>query len=484
MLLSELLPLPPEYDRPITGLTLDSRTVLPGNVFVAIAGTKTHGEVFIAAALQKGAIAVLKETPMAGIEILAGGIPCIKVPNLSQQLGEFAAHFYGQPSRGMQVIGVTGTNGKTSTTHFIAQILHSQSSSRPCGLIGTLGYGTYDALQPGLHTTPDALQLQALLAQLKTQEVPWTVMEVSSHALAQGRINGIQFDTAVFTNLSRDHLDYHQTMTAYGEAKRQLFMKPDLKTAVINYDDAFGQILLNNLPNTVTPLTYSLQHYTADVYAQIRHSDAQGSWLSINSPWGRGQLQSPLLGKFNVSNVLATLTVLLNLGFPFLPTLTQLNSLRPVPGRMERFGHTPQPTVIVDYAHTPDALQQTLSALREHCQGQLWCVFGCGGNRDRGKRPLMGEVAQRYADKVILTDDNPRHEDSQAIINDILPGCPTPTAIIADRTQAIGYALHHATPADVILIAGKGHENYQQIGDQRLPFSDRTLVASFLMDNG
>lgn len=484
MLLSQLLThkLPASNDRQVTGLTLDSRAVRPGEVFIALAGTQTHGENYIKSALQKGAIAVLKEATATNIEMLNSNIPCISQPNLSQQLGKIAARFYDYPSHNIRIIGVTGTNGKTSVTHAIAHLLNAYTA---CGLLGTLGYGIYGALQPGLHTTPNAIRLQALLAQLQAQNVSQVVMEVSSHALAQGRVNGINFETAVFTNLSRDHLDYHQTMTAYGEAKQQLFFWPNLKTAVINLDDPFGQSILANLPKTVTPLTYSLHNKTADFFAQIHAYDTHGCWLDIHSRWGKGNGNSPWFGQFNVSNVLAALTVLLNMGFPLPQLLTQLTKLPAVPGRMEQFGQAQQATVIIDYAHTPDALQKALLALREHLErkGDLWCVFGCGGDRDRGKRRLMGAVAQGYADKVIITDDNPRHEQSQTIIDDILQGCPKPEAVIPDRQQAIRYALQNAIVGDVVLVAGKGHEDYQQVGDQRLPFSDRALVTSLLIDN-
>lgn len=491
MFLSELLKhiinLPPTLDRPVAGLAIDSREIHPGEVFVALIGNQTQGEIYIKSALQQGAIAVLKEAPSIQWEQLANNIPCISLPQLSQRVGEMTAQFYHYPSRNMRIIGVTGTNGKTSVTHMLAQILQQYM---PCGLIGTLGYGTYGALQPGLHTTPDAIRLQTQLAQFRDQNVQAVAMEVSSHALVQGRVNGVIFETAVLTNLSRDHLDYHHTMRAYGEAKQRLFNTPDLKTAVINYDDPFGQQVLANLPHKVTPLTYSIQHPIANIYAHIQRYDASGCYLEIHSQWGNGTLVSPLFGQFNVSNLLATLTVLLNMGLSLQQLLPQLTTIRAVPGRMERFGgQARHPTVIVDYAHTPDALEKVLIALKEHCQlaaspietrGKLWCVFGCGGNRDRGKRPLMGEIAQRYADKVIITDDNPRYESSQAIINDILPGCPQPEAVIPERQLAIRYVLQQAKVGDVVLIAGKGHEDYQQIGEQRLPFSDRTLVASLL----
>ncbi len=495
MLLSDLLKhmitLPPTLDRRFTGLAIDSREVTLGNLFIALAGTQTHGKRYLESAVQQGAIAILTEAPQTQLDILPDDIPCISLPNLSQHVGEIAAQFYGYPSHNLHLIGVTGTNGKTSTTHMIAQILQQHMN---CGLIGTLGYGIYDTLQAGLHTTPNAIHLQQLLAQFRDQNVSMVAMEVSSHALAQGRVNGVTFETAVFTNLSRDHLDYHQTMTAYGAAKHRLFNMPGLKTAVINYDDPFGQYILANLPTTVTPLTYSVQHPVADVYASIHSYDTNGCQLEIQTAWGKGNLSSPLFGTFNVSNMLAVLTVLLNMGLPLPQLLSQLSTIRAVPGRMERFKAAHYPTVIVDYAHTPDALEKALIALQKHCQlatlnsqdhslerqSKLWCLFGCGGNRDQGKRPLMGQVAQRYADQVIITDDNPRHESSQNIINDILKGCPTPAAVIPDRKEAIRYVLQQAALADIILIAGKGHENYQQIGEQRLPFSDREWVTSLL----
>jgi UDP-N-acetylmuramoyl-L-alanyl-D-glutamate--2,6-diaminopimelate ligase len=474
MLLSNLLKtdLPEELDCNISGLTLDSRAVRPGEVFFALAGTQQHGEVYIKSSLEKGASAILKEASVAGIEQLDGGIPCISIPNLSQQVGAIAARFYNNPSDNMQVIGVTGTNGKTSITHAIAYLLNTQNTA--CGVLGTLGYGVYGNLKTASHTTPDAISLQALFAKLKT-EVSTVAMEVSSHALVQGRVNAINFDTAVFTNLSRDHLDYHKTMQAYGEAKLRLFTMPNLKTAIINSDDAFGQQILNNLASTVTPLTYSLHDKSADIYAKIERYDNNGSVFTIQGE----QCYFPWFGEFNISNILAVLAVLLNSGYSLSKLLQEIKTLPAVPGRMERFGTSDQPTIIIDYSHTPDALKQALLTLKQHNKGILWCVFGCGGDRDKGKRPIMGEVAQTYADKVIITDDNPRHETSQSIIDEILQGCPKPEAVIANRKLAIEYALQQATVDDIVLIAGKGHEDYQEIGDQRLPFSDRELVSNY-----
>jgi len=482
LFLNELLELDLPLNPYITGMSVDSHTVTTGQVFFAIAGRHTHGEVYIDDALQRGAVAVVKEaadnqvifSELAG---MAGKIPCIAMPNLAQKLGSYAAKFYHYPTQEMQVIGVTGTNGKTSVTHFISQILQ-QLTQQPCGLIGTLGYGVYGKLHAGLHTTPEAIRLQSLFAQLHDQQVKTVVMEVSSHGLAQGRVNATKFDIAVFTNLTRDHLDYHGTMQAYGEAKQILFHFPEVTAAVINADDEFGQKLLRDLPARVHPLTYSLEHENSDVFAQFQPTSA-GYVVKIHSAWGQGEFVLPLLGKFNIYNMLAALTVLLPLGLPFAQVLTACAHLTPVAGRMEKLTQPQQPMAIIDYAHTPDALQKVLVAVRQHCAGKLWCVFGCGGDRDRGKRAVMGQIAQQYADAVVLTDDNPRHEASEAIIADISVGCPNPIAIIPPREQAILYALAAATMNDAVVIAGKGHEDYQEVGGQRFPFSDKAVVEKW-----
>jgi len=482
LFLNELLELDLPLNPYITGMSVDSHTVTTGQVFFAIAGRHTHGEVYIDDALQRGAVAVVKEAAdnqviFSELDGMTGKVPCIAMPNLAQKLGSYAAKFYHYPTQEMQVIGVTGTNGKTSVTHFISQILQ-QLTQQPCGLIGTLGYGVYGKLHAGLHTTPEAIRLQSLFAQLHDQQVKTVVMEVSSHGLAQGRVNATKFDIAVFTNLTRDHLDYHGTMQAYGEAKQILFHFPEVTAAVINADDEFGQKLLRDLPARVHPLTYSLEHENSDVFAQFQPTSA-GYVVKIHSAWGQGEFVLPLLGKFNIYNMLAALTVLLPLGLPFAQVLTACAHLTPVAGRMEKLTQPQQPMAIIDYAHTPDALQKVLVAVRQHCAGKLWCVFGCGGDRDRGKRAVMGQIAQQYADAVVLTDDNPRHEASEAIIADISVGCPNPIAIIPMREQAILYALAAATMNDAVVIAGKGHEDYQEVGGQRFPFSDKTVIEKW-----
>lgn len=482
LFLNELLELNVLNNPLITGMSVDSHAVQPGDVFFAIAGRHTHGEVYIEDAVQRGAVAVVKETLDNQVYFsefpgATGQIPCVAMPHLAQKLGGYAAKFYEYPTHDMKVIGVTGTNGKTSVTHFIAQILQRLTQQR-CGLIGTLGYGVYGQLQAGLHTTPEAIRLQSVFAELRAQQVKTAVMEVSSHGLVQGRVNAIKFDIAVFTNLTRDHLDYHGSMKAYGAAKQSLFHFPELNAAVINADDSFGQYLLHHLPASVEPLTYSLQYENSSVFAQFNPTSG-GYEVKLSSIWGSGHIALPLLGSFNIYNTLAALTVLLRLGLPFEQVLNAFHHVISVPGRMEKLSHPQQPTAIIDYAHTPDALQKVLLAARQHCGGKLWCVFGCGGDRDRGKRAVMGHIASQYADAVILTDDNPRTESSEAIIRDISMGCPHPTAIIPSREQAILHAFATAQPEDAVVIAGKGHENYQEINGVRLPFSDKAIVEQW-----
>jgi len=474
MKLSQLLNLQLETDSTIQGMTLDSRQLQTGDLFVALAGTQVHGERFIPMAIERGAVAILREAKQEQ-QLINQGVLQVDIPDLSQKLGHIAAHFYDNPSQSMQVIGVTGTNGKTSVSHYLAQLLPA-----PCGLLGTLGYGVYGQLQSGQHTTPDAIQLQALFNSLHTQTVQQVVMEVSSHALVQGRVNGLQFDTAVFTNLSRDHLDYHQTMQAYREAKLKLFQWDNLKTAIVNLDDSMCQTIQQYLSPHVTCLTYGIETPNADIHATILQRHAQGYQLKIKTPWGNGIAEIGLFGQFNVSNILAAVTVALNQGINLDTILEKLEQIQPVTGRMQAV--TQQPTIIIDYAHTPDALEKVLQASRQHCERQLHCVFGCGGDRDQGKRPEMGKIAQQLADKVIVTDDNPRYEPPQVIIEAILTGCQLPDAnlqVIADRETAIRTAIQQANPQDIIVIAGKGHEDYQQVGDEFLHFSDAEVVRKY-----
>ena len=475
-LLRELAPVPAPAERALSGVCIDSRQVRPGYLFLACTGVRSRGHDFIAEAVAKGAVAVAYENAPGQPPALPpyfGGVPQIPVENLAQRAGLIAERFFGEPSRDLLMVGITGTNGKTSCSHYLAQCLHSETS--PCGLIGTVGNGLFGDLHGATHTTPDAVSLHALLAQLRGAGAHSVVMEASSHALDQGRVNAVAFDVAVFTNLTRDHLDYHADMAAYGAAKRRLFHQPGLRYAVVNGDDAYGRELLADLRPEVMGVSYGLAEPVAATIAHVQgHSLRlydEGMQLSVRSPWGEGELRVPLLGRFNASNVLAVLATLLIMGIGFDEALRRLGRLQAVSGRMQSFGGGSVPRVVVDYAHTPDALEQVLGALRAHCRGRLWCVFGCGGDRDRGKRPLMGAVAARLADRLVITDDNPRSEEPAAIVADIMAGvdAAAQAQIVHERAAAIAYAVSQAKVGDVVLVAGKGHELYQQIGAQYLP---------------
>jgi len=479
-----------KQDVTVSGLALDSRKVQPGDLFLAVAGTRTHGLHHARQALTLGAVAVAWE-PVANdaalVEMAALlAAPAVAVPQLGCKVGVIADRFYGHPSKGLFMIGVTGTDGKTSCSHFIAQALHSPD--RRCGVIGTLGYGLYDALSTGTHTTPDALTIQRSLLEMQQQGARCVVAEVSSHAMDQGRVSGMDFDVAVLTNLSRDHLDYHGDLESYAAAKRKLFHCAGLRYAVINADDAFGSALLDDVPPGVAPVAYRLENEPFRtrcpaqwVIGRRLRFDMAGMYLEVSTPWGSGELQTALLGRFNASNLLAALACLCVAGLPFEEALQRLAETRTVPGRMERFDcGAAHPLAVVDYAHTPGALEGVLQSLRTHCRGRLWCVFGAGGDRDRGKRPLMGAIAERHADVVVLTDDNPRSEDPAGIIADIRSGMKRPEAarLEHDRGSAIAAALQDADPDDIVLIAGKGHEAVQIIGARALPFSDREHVQA------
>lgn len=493
-LLEDLVRVPKALDAGITGLTLDSRMVQPGDLFIALAGHNVHGLDFAPEVLAAGAAAIVWE-PAATMDVESpvlrdAGIPVFAIERLGQYAGLIADRFYGRPSREMFVTGITGTDGKTSCSHYIAQALSEGGPA--CGIIGTLGYGRYGALQEASHTTPNAVMVHEELGRMRGQGATCAIMEVSSHALVQGRVNGVHFDVAVLTNLSRDHLDYHGDLENYSESKRRLFFMPGVKRAVLNADDPFGRELLNDLPSDMAITLYGQDRVLMErihgtgtdwLCAGDVRADGGGLEFRVVGSAGEGNVRVNLLGRFNVNNLLASLAVILARGVAFDRALALLCKTRNVPGRMEPFGDVAsQPLVVVDYAHTPRALEQVLMTLREHASGKLWCVFGAGGDRDRGKRPLMGEVAERLADRIVVTDDNPRHEDSIRIIKDILQGMRDPdrACIERDRGQAIATALADSGPGDVILVAGKGHENYQQTGDFRRPYSDRHQVRALL----
>lgn len=475
-LLEGIVRVPGLSNREVRGLQVDSRRVKPGDLFLALPGMIVDGRDFIGDAVASGAAAIVYEAD-DGYALHGMPVPAFAVSGLRRQIGVIADRFYDAPSQRLVVVGVTGTNGKTTCTQLLAQAL--DQPPRRCAVIGTLGYGFPGALNASIHTTPDAVTVHRLFAEFIDQGAAQVAMEVSSHALEQGRVNGVSFDVAVFTNLTRDHLDYHGDMETYGQAKSGLFVAPGLKYAVINHDDAFGRRLLSGVGAPVTVLSYGLE--SGDIRAREAHPLPDGLLLRVTTPDGEMELRSPLVGRFNAYNLLAVLTTLLALGVKLEDAAARLARAQAPTGRVERFGGAKGlPLVVVDYAHTPDALEKILYALREHARGKLWCVFGCGGDRDRGKRPAMGEIAERLADRVVLTDDNPRHEPGDAIIADILGGMRTSPEVIRDRRAAIAAAIRGAGEGDIVLVAGKGHEDYQQVGDERLPYSDREVVQNLM----
>jgi UDP-N-acetylmuramoyl-L-alanyl-D-glutamate--2,6-diaminopimelate ligase len=472
-------------DLSIAGLAIDSRRIVRGDAFIALRGTQTHGIRFAPVAAQRGASVVLAEAPVpAGIAAESSaaieGVPVVWIDNLASQVGEIAARFYGRASEAMRVVGITGTNGKTSCVQMLAQAL--SFLGHRSATIGTLGAGVHGQLHGGERTTPDAVAVHRLLAEFRDAGVSHVAMEVSSHALVQHRVAAVDFDLAAFTNLTRDHLDYHGDMASYGAAKARLFAWPSLRAAVINLDDAFGTELLAQLEGTVQPLRTSMAGKAdADIAASAIVTSSSGLSFDLRTPWGSAPVRSPLLGRFNVANLLTVAGCLGALDEPFERVVAALESLQPVPGRMSRLGGRGDlPLVVVDYSHTPDALEQALTALRAHCAGQLVCVFGCGGERDAGKRPLMGEIAARLADMAIVTDDNPRGENGDAIVAQIVAGMPEGTVVERDRAAAIALALRHANPGDVVLIAGKGHESYQEDATGKHPFDDMAVAQAAL----
>lgn len=470
------------------GVSGDSRQVRAGDVFLAYPGRQADGRSFIADAVARGAVAVLCEAD--GKKVGAGDtamncpVPCLAVANLAMLAGSLAHLVYGQPSAQLWLAGVTGTNGKTSVSQWLMQAL-TQLGQR-CAVIGTLGNGFPHELQESGFTTPDAPGLHAALADFVVQGATACAMEVSSIGLAEGRVNGVLFDVAIFTNLTRDHLDYHGTLAAYGEAKARLFNAPGLAAAVLNLDDGFSAQLLAALRGKIRIIGYTLDEKLARpegvdelLVAENLGMTATGLHFDLN-----GQpFAAPVLGRFNAANLLAVIGALLARGDSLAAIADAVQTLQPPPGRLQALGGKNEPQVVVDYAHSPDALDKVLTALREVAAargGRLVCVFGCGGDRDAGKRPQMGAVAERLADVVVVTSDNPRHEDAQAIIDDILAGMQQPPVVEAERGRAIADVIANAAARDVILLAGKGHETYQEIAGVRHPFADADIAKSAL----
>lgn len=475
----------------VNDVTLDSRDVAPGALFLACRGLRRHGAEFAREAAARGARAVLYE-PVAdrsdgGRPQLGPGVFVAAVPELSRRAGVLADRFFGQPSHALTVAGITGTNGKTTCAWLLAQAL--VRCARPAAYMGTLGYGLPGALSGSGHTTADAVTVHRRLAAMRALGAELVSMEVSSHALDQNRVAGVRFHTAAFTNLTRDHLDYHGTMAAYGRAKARLLAWPDLSYRVINVDDELGAHLARQ--PSPAPLVITTRRSPAGteppgarvVRAASVRPTPSGLLIRVESSWGSSELEVALIGEFNADNALTVLAVLLAWDIPMPEAAAALGSCGAAPGRMEAFGGgAGRPLAIVDYAHTPDALAKALRAARSHCRGALRVVFGCGGDRDPGKRPLMGRVAAEMADAIIVTDDNPRTESPDRITAEILGGIGSGAVaeVEHDRAAAIRLALHRSGPADVVLIAGKGHEEYQIYGDERRPFRDQTIVCKEL----
>lgn len=469
----------------VANLKLDSRTVSAGDVFFALAsGNVLAAHIAQAQAQGAAAIVIDREKEFS----VSSAVPLIAVENLTAHLGAIAHAFYGEPSQQCKVIGVTGTNGKTTCSHWLAQAW--QQVSGDAAIIGTLGCGMIAHAyrdETGM-TTPDVLTVHHLLANFVQQGAQMVAMEVSSHALSQQRVDRVQFSSAIFTNLTRDHLDYHGTMENYAAEKQKLFDMAALQFAVINADDVFGQQLIQRMHQAgKTVFSYALESKTSELGVERYEVTGQGIAASIRTPWGKGELHSRFPGGYNLLNALAVVATLCGHGMRLDAVLNAVAQLQAVPGRTHIVSaQSDDVLVVVDYAHTPDALQKILQALRPQTAEKLWCVFGCGGNRDAGKRPQMAQIAQAFADEVIVTTDNPRNEAPENIIADIVAGFSANAdtlshhEIVSDRAEAIAYAISHAARGDVVLLAGKGHENYQEVFGMRRHFSDVEQAQSAL----
>jgi UDP-N-acetylmuramoyl-L-alanyl-D-glutamate--2,6-diaminopimelate ligase len=477
----------PQRDVEVSDLAMDSRQAGPGTAFLACRGRSTHGVAHAAEAVARGAVAVLWQ-PAPGVVApsLPPGVEVLAVEDLAQRAGSIAERFFREPSADLQVVGFTGTNGKTTCAYLLAQA--ADLLGRRGVYLGTLGFGRPGALREAGLTTPDCVSVHRRLAEARDAGAKTVAIEVSSHALDQGRVAGVRFDTAVFTNLTRDHLDYHGTLEAYGDAKARLFRMPGLGRAVINAGDAFGRTLVERLEPGLERVVYAAsnelwaEHGTRWIRLPELRATPAGLALHVESSWGAGTLRSPLVGEFNAENLLAVLGVLLGWNLPMQQALVALAACGAPPGRMEAFGGGVQPLALVDYAHSPDALAKVLDAARVHARGRVICVFGCGGDRDPGKRPMMGAVAETHADLVVLTDDNPRSEPSAVILEQIRSGMRDAAAaqVIPDRAEAIHWALAEADAGDVVVVAGKGHEERQIVGAESRPFNDRQVVLDAL----
>jgi UDP-N-acetylmuramoyl-L-alanyl-D-glutamate--2,6-diaminopimelate ligase len=476
----------------IQQLVQDNRKAGEGDLFLAFQGFNTHGLLYAQDAVSKGVTVVLWDGDCERrdeiLDSISNKVVCLQCHDLKNRVGEIASRFFSNPSSDMNVIGITGTDGKTSIAHFLAQAL--DDNDRHCGVLGTLGNGFINDLHPTGLTTADALQVQKTLAEMRDVGTHHAVMEVSSHGLDQGRVNGVAFNIAVFSNLAQDHFDYHQTLERYADAKRRLFYLPGLQVAVINLDDDFGRVLATECKDRLPVWGYSMQADVSElqqyanniVHAHSVESVRDGLRIKLITPKGDCVLETGLLGRFNASNIMAVLACLLLSKIPFEEAVNRIRKVKPVQGRMQMAVVAEKPVVVVDYAHTPQALGAACAATREHIGGELWCVFGCGGDRDRDKRPKMAAVAEAAADHVIVTSDNPRHESPQQIIDDIMSGFAQPENVqsIIDRRAAIEAAINQAQIGDAVLLAGKGHESSQLIGDVHIAFDDMRVAREIL----
>ncbi len=476
---AETLPLEIE----ISGIAINSYQVKLGYVFIALAGENQHGLEYAAQALKQGASAIIYDPSGLGENLATKlkNIPLIKIEELLFKISHISARFYDYPAKKLAVIGITGTNGKTSCSQFLAQMLPESV------VIGTLGWGEWQKLRKTQNTTPDALTLQSMLAQSVNENKTNVSLEVSSHGLELGRVSCVNFEGVVFTNLSRDHLDFHGSMEAYFQAKLSVFKRPELKFAVINLDDTYSGRIITALSANVVLWTFSRLGKKFEQVHCITAKNVQLLETGLSFDIYDGDNQSKVCcnfyGIFNVENILAVITTLLAMGFSLNEATRKASVLKEISGRMQRFGGNGLPLIFVDYAHTPDALDKTLAALKQHYHQQITIVFGCGGDRDKGKRMKMGQIACQQADNIIITDDNPRYEKSKTIISDILVGCdPNKVTIISNRQQAIKTAIMQASADECILIAGKGHEDYQDISGVKYPFSDQLIVQQILQE--
>ena len=467
---------------PIHGIASDSRQLAQGFLFLACQGMNGHGLDYLADAKSAGVSAVAYDASTSGTPKDIG-VPMIAIDKLGDKLGEIANRFYGRPSETLGVVGVTGTNGKTTVAWLVAQC--ARLLGERCGYLGTLGYGVDEIEDSRGMTTPGAVELHGRLAKFAEQGASFAAIEVSSHALSQGRVDGVRFEAALFTNLTRDHLDYHRDMRDYFETKARLFLESDTRNRIVNLDSDFGTQLAARCGQEVVTVSTKFDRVANGrpyVFVRSVVAHGQGSEVGFVSSWGEGRFSLPLPGDFNVANAALVLALMLQQGVALDAACDVLSKVHAPPGRMERVA-AKGATVYVDYAHTPTALEAALRALRTHCRGKLWCVFGCGGDRDAGKRSLMAKAAERLADCVVITSDNPRSEEPGQIIHELMSGLARPerATVIEDRAAAIAWAIGQAADADIVLIAGKGHETCQQVGQELRPFSDYAVAETALL---